>query len=92
VPVQLKGDSVAEDTSDPRLLPPQFKPERAADVWEGEDGRLWQRCTGCEVGKPYDEFYNDRVRWNGKASKCKMCKSSQASEYRDRKKTEDAAA
>jgi hypothetical protein len=101
VPVPINGvesdtgiddteDSPGHDEGDPRLLPPQFKPERAADVWYGPDGTLWQFCTGCETGRPYSEFYNDKIRWNGKASRCKECKAKGISLLKDKKKAEAA--
>lgn len=67
------------------LRPVRIQPERryidhvsrgrkSAPTWE-QDGIMYQECTKCGVGKPYDQFHNDKGRWNGKASQCRSCKN-----------------
>lgn len=69
------GDAAASAFDFSKLQEHAGKPERANPVWLLPDGTMWQRCGSCLTPKPYDEFYKDANRWNGKASQCKLCKN-----------------
>jgi hypothetical protein len=69
---------------DPRTLPASFRPDKAAQVWMGDDGEMVQVCSKCTLPKPYSQFHNDAARWNGKASRCKICKNASNNSSKNR--------
>ena len=91
-----KDDSVQpkleSDIQGIRIEPPE-RPLKASPVWKMPDGSFEQLCLGeCGKRKPYDDFYKDVHRWNGRASQCRLCRSAAKRNPIPRKSTTDRIA